>query len=216
MGRTVIHHTDVEIFSDVSVEVHHFPSYTFNPFRWKKYRKWFEEQAACQMQLMDRNVGFVYPSIGFNVVYSLMHIYRHVFHEGIGLRQLMDYYFILQHTFPTDRSEAMRTLRWFGLERFAAAVMYVLGECYGLDKERMLCEPEAEAGRFILDEILKYGNFGKYNENILKAHAKGGLSLYLHNVSRLSMMLRYHPLEVLWAPFWKVGHYVWRKVNGYS
>ena len=38
VGRTVVHHTDVEIFRDVSVEVHHFPSYSVSPCRWRKYR----------------------------------------------------------------------------------------------------------------------------------------------------------------------------------
>lgn len=47
IGRTLIHHTDVEIFLDVSVEVHHIPNYTFDPFRYRTYREWFHEQAKC-------------------------------------------------------------------------------------------------------------------------------------------------------------------------
>lgn len=38
VGATVIHHTDAKIFDDVETEIHHYPSYTFSPFRWKNTR----------------------------------------------------------------------------------------------------------------------------------------------------------------------------------
>ena len=216
VGKSVIHHTDVEIFKDVSVEIHHVPSFTYSPFRWRKYKRWFREQAKIQMQLMDKSKGFAYPYIRFNAVYSLLHIFRHVFHEGVGLRQLMDFYFILEHTTPSDRQEAIRTLRWLGLQRFAAAVMYVLVECFESGTDSLLCEPDAEAGRFLMNEIVSGGNFGKYDKHYLKAHQGSGIRLYVHNVRRLFRMVRYYPSEVLWAPAWKVSHFVWRKLKGYS
>ena len=37
----VIHHVDVEVFDDVPVEVHFIPSYTYNPFRYRKFKKFF-------------------------------------------------------------------------------------------------------------------------------------------------------------------------------
>ena len=37
-----------------------------------------------------------YPTVGFILVYSLVHINRHIFEEGIGLCQLLDYYFFLK------------------------------------------------------------------------------------------------------------------------
>lgn len=216
VGKSVIHHTDVEIFKDVSVEIHHVPSFTYSPFRWRKYKRWFREQAKIQMQLMDKSKGFAYPCIRFNAVYSLLHIFRHVFHEGVGLRQLMDYYFILEHTTPSDRREAVRTLRWLGLQRFAAAVMYVLVECFEIGTDRLLCEPDAEAGRFLMNEIVLGGNFGKYDKHYLQAHQGSGIRLYVQNVRQLFRMVKYYPSEVLWAPAWKISHFVWRKLKGYS
>ena len=220
MGETVIHHTDVEIFSDVSVEVHHFPSYSFSPVRWRKYQEWFRTQAKKQFQLMDESLGFCSPSLGFNLVYCVLHIFRHVFHEGIGLRQLMDYYMVLMATGRYGTQEfqiqAMRTLEWFGLARFTAAVMYVEQEVFGLSQENMLCKPDKEAGRYLLDEILRAGNFGQYDPRIREAHSGGSMKLYMKNVKRVFGMVRYYPSEVLWAPFWKVGHFVWRKVKGFE
>lgn len=220
VGRTVVHHTDVEIFRDVSVEVHHFPSYSFSPFRWGKYREWFRAQAKEQFQLKNYTVGFCHPSIGFNLVYSLLHIFRHVFHEGIGLRQLMDYYIVLLAAGRGGTKErqmkAMHTLELFGLSRFTAAVMYVEREVFGLQMEYMLCEPDEKAGKYLLDEIMRAGNFGQYDPRIRDAHSGGSLMLYMKNAKRISGMVRYYPTEVLWSPFWKVGHFVWRKVKGYK
>lgn len=34
----VVHHADVEIFPDVDTEIHFWPSYTYNPFRWTRLR----------------------------------------------------------------------------------------------------------------------------------------------------------------------------------
>ena len=221
VGRSVVHHTDVEIFSDASVEVHHYPSYTFSPVRWLRYKKWFREQERIQFQQMDKSVGFYWPSLDFNMVYVLLHIYRHVFHEGIGLRQLMDYYMVLRAASKSEnvylemRRAAMSILEWFGLKRFASAVMYVEQQVFGMKDDMLLCSPDIKAGKFLLNEIMRAGNFGKYDERIQNAHKGGLLSLYFCNLKRLSHMIKYYPSEVLGAPFWKVAHYAWRKVKGF-
>lgn len=221
VGRSVVHHTDVEIFSDASVEVHHYPSYTYSPIRWLKYKKWFREQEKIQFKQMDRSVGFCCPSLEFNLVYVLLHIYRHVFHEGIGLRQLMDYYMVLQAASKSKnenselRGLAMKILRRFGLERFAGAVMYVEQLVFGMKDDMLLCSPNIKAGQFLLNEIMRAGNFGKYDERIQNAHKGGLLALYLSNIKRLSHYTKYYPSEVLWAPFWKVGHFFWRRAKGF-
>ena len=79
----------------------------------------------------------------------------------------------------------------------------------------LICSPDIKAGQFLLNEIMRAGNFGKYDERIQNAHKGGLLSLYLCNIQRLSHMLKYYPSEVLWAPFWKVAHYTWRKAKGF-
>ena len=93
--------------------------------------------------------------------------------------------------------------------------MYVEQEVFGLQKEYMICEPDEKAGRFLLDEIMRAGNFGKYDPRIREAHSGGMVKLYIKNVTRIFGMVSYYPSEVLWSPFWKIGHFVWRKVKGY-
>ena len=35
------------------------------------------------------------PTVEFNIIFQLTHIYSHLMNEGIGLRQLLDYYYVL-------------------------------------------------------------------------------------------------------------------------
>lgn len=216
-GRAVIHHIDVEVFDDVPVEVHFIPSYAYSWLRYRAYKRFFNEYK--KEYFVQSGLGFCMPSLGFNVVYLLMHIFRHVFHEGIGLRQLMDYYFLLLSFHRThgehERTNVKRWLRELGLLRFAGAVMFVERDVFGLPKEGMICEPDEEAGRFLLDEILHAGNFGQYDPRIREAHSGGLLKLYLNSLRRIFRMVKFYPSEVLWAPFWKAGHFVWRKGKGF-
>ena len=212
-GMAVVHHIDVEVFRDVPVEVHFIPSYAFSLHRFWVYKQFFGDLKEECFAASDG--GFSVPSLRFNLVYLLMHIYRHVFHEGIGLRQLMDYYFVLAHATHDQKAWAMYWLERMGLNRFAAAVMYVEQKVFGLADGRMLCGPDEKAGRFLLDEIMRAGNFGQHDPRIQAAHSGGLVRLYINNVCRLSRMIKFYPSEVLWAPFWKAGHWVWRKAKGY-
>ena len=61
-------------------------------------------------------------------------LYRHVFTEGIGLRQLIDYYFVLvksEERRVKNLTALQRELKYLGLWKFAGAVMYVLHEALG-------------------------------------------------------------------------------------
>ena len=219
LGPVVVHHTDVEIFEDVSTEIHHYPSFAYSPIRWLKYKKWFREQAKVQFFQKDNSDGFLCPTVEFNFVYLLLHIYRHIFHEGVGLRQLMDYYMALHMTYgnadfsENAKTRAMKTLNWFGLQRFVGAVMYVEQHVFGLKDDMLLCPCDEKVGRFLLDEIMRAGNFGKYDQRVVEAHIGGEMHLFIHNILRLFRMVRYYPSEVLWAPFWKVAHWIWRKTK---
>lgn len=210
-GAAVIHHIDADVFGDVPVEVHFVPSYAYSWPRYRAYKHFFREHK--EEGFVPSGAGFCVPSVRFNLVYLLMHIFRHVFHEGVGLRQLMDYYFVLLA--QNGQLGLGSTLKALGLSRFAAAVMYVEQQVFGLPREFMICEPDEKAGRFLLEEIMRAGNFGQYDSRVHKAHSGNLANLYIHNVCRLSGMVRQYPSEVLWAPFWKVGHFLWRKVKGY-
>lgn len=205
-------HATAEFFKDVAVEIHFCPSWMYNPFFNRRLQLFFASQASAQFAHYDEKVGFAYPTIFFNLVHSMVHINRHVFEEGMGLRQLMDYYFILKHSSCEERSEAYNVLCSVGLRKFVGAVMYVMQQVFLLEEDLMLDRPNSILGSRLLDSIMAGGNFGKalglkHGRNRLE---KGLLQLK-HN---LQLLLPYAN-EAMWIPFFQVWHYGWRKKHGY-
>ena len=78
-------------------------------------------------------------------------LYRHVFTEGIGLRQLIDYYFVLvksEERRVKNLTALQRELKYLGLWKFAGAVMYVLHEALGLPEAKMIAPIDVNEGLF--------------------------------------------------------------------
>ena len=97
-------------------------------------------------------------------MHQLVHIHHHLFYEGIGLRQLMDYYFLLQKTgdSSTDSiNKSKKVIHQLGLDRFSCALMYVLQVVFGIERNKMLWSPSKKDGIFLLNEIMRSGNFGQ-------------------------------------------------------
>lgn len=209
----VIHHADIDIIKGVPVEVHFVPSWFYCPFTDRRFRKWYGAEADRQFENYN-DKGFCSPTIGFNLVYSLVHIYKHLFDEGIGLRQLMDYYFILKHSTAEERDAAFMVLSDFKMKRFVGAVMYVMQVVFGLEHEFMLCKPSEMYGKHLLNDIMIGGNFGRYNRE--NAHGKENvIARGLRKMKRNMKVVAYYPSEVVWAPLWKCWHWAWRKYKGY-
>ncbi len=202
-------------FTDTEVEAHFKPTWMYNPCTDRKVQKWIETKKAAQMSNFDKEVKFSYPTIEFNLVFSLIHIYRHVFQEGIGLRQLMDYYCILTHSNNEERVNAYAILCSFGMKRFVGAVMYVVRLVFDIDETLLLCEPNDKEGKFLLDEILRGGNFGKYDDRNESIPVDNKIQHGLFNMKRNFRYLKHYPSEVLWMPLWRVWHWGWRKWKGY-
>ena len=148
------------------------------------------------------------------ISYQLTHLYHHFFDEGIGMRQMVDYYYVVS-MFNVDCvmfNSLQRELKYLGLWKFAGAVMYVLHVVLGLPEERMIRPMDVKRGRVFLDEILSGGNFGHYDTRISFGNGAFG-----HNMQRLYRDLRlawYYPAEALSDPIFRVWHYFWRKGQG--
>ena len=131
--------------------------------------------------------------------------------EGVGLRHVVDYFYIVSAL--TKKNEVVSLLQRFGLMRFAAAMMYVLKEACGMPSEKFLCDPDVEAGRFLLDEIMMAGNFGQFDVRTVRPENE---TFWQRNVRKFRRQLRfvkYYPGEVFGAPVWKTWHKGWRMVN---
>ena len=151
------------------------------------------------------------PSLEFNAFYLMLHCYHHVFESGLGLRQLMDYYFLLMARNNLNLDLNINELfRKFGMERFVGAVMWIMQEVFWLERECLLCEPDEKEGRYILGEVMAGGNFGHHDERIRKV-GRGKWFEVFAKIQHAMHLLRRYPSEAMWMPVWMVYHFVWKK-----
>ena len=92
------HHLETS-FDGVPVELHFFPGIMNNPIYNARLQKWFKRNADLQcsnvVSLPDGIGEIAIPTTAFNVVYQLTHLYHHFFDEGIGMRQIIDYFLVV-------------------------------------------------------------------------------------------------------------------------
>lgn len=151
----------------VPVELHFFPCSMNNPIYHARLQKWFKRNADLQCSnvvgLPDGAGDIAIPTMAFNVVYQLTHLYHHFFDEGIGMRQIIDYYYVVNNDeLLVIRDTLQRELKHLGLWKLAGAVMYVLHEALGLSEEKMIAPMDEKRGKLLLAEILNSGNFGQH------------------------------------------------------
>ena len=202
------HHVDYNPCDGIEVEMHYRPSFMFRFKHNRKLQQWMEahadEQFTHLVEMPDGEGSIAIPTRQFNAVFQLSHLAHHFLHEGVGLRQLLDYYFQIR----TD--EHIEIPSDLGLDSFLSAVMYILQEVFGLEDKYLLIKPNAKLGKFVLNEIILGGNFGKYDKRILtdtKANA------FTKNIQRTYRDLRtalYFPSESLSEPVFRLWHYLWR------
>ena len=221
-GQTMrYHHVDFPAMKEVPVEVHFTPSYMNSPMANAKMQKWFERLADLQYsnrtELPDGLGEIAVPTLSFNLVYILSHLYRHVFSEGIGLRQLLDYYYVLtQEDSQENRIVAARSIERLGMTRFARAVMYIMVELFGMDRRYLLFEPDEREGKFIIEEVLIGGNFGQYDMRLGdKTHETVGRR-WLRMSVRNMRFVKHYPSEALCEPLFRTWFWMWKRWKGVS
>mgnify|MGYP000506633053 FL=1 len=230
------HHVDFPVMK-TAIEVHFTPSYMFFPIHNSRMQKWFKEvmdlQCSNVVTLPDGYGEITVPTMSFNVIYILSHLYRHIFTEGIGLRQLLDYYFVLVkwHTDLTNLTDSNKSLpqmtqintdldtlrhelKYLGLWKFAQAVMYVLHEVFGLSEDRMIALMDEKEGRFLLDEIVRGGNFGQYDDRMGSKVGESKMHRYFRMNLRNLRFVKHYPTEALSEPLFRTWFAVWKKIHG--
>ena len=215
IGHIDIKHSDIDFFEEIPVEVHFLPSWMYSPATNKKLQHFFEVQAERQFENYDAAVGYTHTTIDFDLVFSIVHIYRHIFSEGIGLRQLMDYYYILTRSTKEQRAQAFDVLVSLKMSLFVGGVMWILKKCFGMEEIYLLCPVNKRHGKYLLSEIMTAGNFGQYDDRMMQIDKKKKFRRGIVQLKRNLRFVSYYPSEVLWSPFWKLWHWGWRKWNGY-
>ena len=209
-------HIHYPLHKDAEVEVHVTPGHLFAPIENRKLQRYFEACADEQFQHkveLPEGVGTISaPTDEFNRVYVLLHIYGHLFGEGIGLRQVLDYYYVLRQPASAEsKARTVEMLRQLKMLRFAGAMMWVMQEVLGLEDEYLLVAPDAKEGRFLLDEIMQAGNFGKYDARIDRSNHHRLLPRVWNSVKRNWKFLVRYPHEMIWDVPFRVWQYGWSR-----
>ena len=268
--KACYHHIEFPSYKGVEVEVHYRPSFLLCFWHNRKLQKYYErvkEEQFSHRVMLGEQGEIAIPTVEFNLIFQLTHIYAHLMNEGIGLRQLLDYYYVLcdfykvyqksskitpslftlkegstSHPDPLSSgargktalrcSEPLRykdggpskvspdcagwdrlgvvqkELKELGLWKFAGAIMYIMQEVFGMSASRLIVPPNEKYGRFVLNEVLEAGNFGKHDERNRFGRSKLGHNL--QRVYRDIRLVRYFPAEALCEPLFRVWHFFWR------
>ena len=306
--KACYHHIEFPSYKGVEVEVHYRPSFLLCFWHNRKLQKYYErvkEEQFSHRVMLGEQGEIAIPTVEFNLIFQLTHIFSHLMNEGIGLRQLVDYYFVLCDFYkvyqnsskitpslftlkegstshpdpltlrgeggnrPTRCSEPLRSKvggpskvspdcagwdRWdaignmtsataststdtsataarssfaacsstaidrvqeelkeLGLWKFGGGIMYIMQEVFGMPDSRLIVPPNETYGKFVLNEVLEAGNFGRHD-----ARNRFGRSQLGHNLQRVYRdirLVRYFPAEALCEPLFRVWHFFWRVKN---
>lgn len=210
------HHVEYVKCDDVEVELHYRPAFLNNPIHNNRLQRWFLSEASAQLDHrieLPNGTGMVsVPTNAFNRIFMMVHIMNHVIHEGIGMRQMMDYYFLLRQGFTEEEQQHdVQLLKQLGLYNMTAAVMFVLRQLFAIPKVLLLVPPDEQRGSFLMNEIIYGGNFGQFNPQSINARTS-----WRKNILRLKrdwQLLTIFPSECLCEPIFRWWHFAWRLLH---
>ena len=267
--KACYHHIEFPSYKGVEVEVHYRPSFLLCFWHNRKLQKYYgmvKEEQFSHRVMLGKQGEIAIPTVEFNLIFQLTHIFSHLMNEGIGLRQLLDYYYVLcdfykvyqnfsnpsvslskgsstfspspsssgsgdvtallgaQNRYALRLSDHQRStpdcagwdrlgvlqeeLKELGLWKFAGGIMYIMQEVFGMPASHLIVPPNEKYGRFVLNEVLEAGNFGKHD-----ARNRFGRSQLGHNLQRVYRdirLVKFFSAEALCEPLFRTWHFFWR------
>ena len=209
------HHVAVPEFGGTPVEIHYRPAFMNNLIHNKRLQEYFKEQTPYQFSneepIQEEGMFIFVPTLEFNIVYQMVHLSNHFFNEGLGLRQVIDYYYLLKKRFDSGcRDDVAKLFKHLGIYKFATAVMWVLHEVLGMSTEWMVVPANERQGQFLLKEIMLSGNFGKYDTRVSEKMRNSEFGKNIQRVKRDLRLMGRYPSECLWEPVFRLWHWMWR------
>ena len=196
-GRVCEHHFHVDEKGGIPVEVHFKASQgSLNPRFNRRVQKWMMDELRTTVSAKD----FYIPTPRFNRVMQLSHMQHHFVADGVSLRQLIDYYFVLKSEKCPDMEQEMK---WLGLNHFGQAVMHVMRTVFWLDKEHLPVHPNRQRGKVLLDAVMQKGSFGKYH-----AVSFDDWPFIARNIRHTLVLIYYcwlfpNEYSIIWSNYWK-------------
>ena len=218
LARAVYHHIDIPAVDKVPVEVHYRATWLNAPVNNRRLQNLLStllsrKDGTKHVALPEEAGDITIPGFSFNVVFQLSHILNHLLHEGVGLRQLVDYYYLLRSHACSKEDQAWldTSLKRCGLHQISSAVSWTLVNVLGLPENYLVTTPNARYGQQLLREMMAGGNFGKYDERLLSGTSRSKLGANLQRLVRDARMVVYYPSECVWEPWFRIWHWMWRK-----
>lgn len=207
-----IHHIHLEPLGDTAVEGHYWPTYLFSFPNMKHFEHWCEDEHQVQMnnwkELPDGTGQISVPTVEFNMIFQLVHIMRHFFHDGMGLRQLVDYYWLLSSG-KIDIVKVKEMLDKLNLNNVMNGLMWIMKEVFGMSEDKLPFPVDRRVGELMLKEIERGGNFGHDDRDIAKWRYDSKIQIFLWRTWRNIKFMRICPSEVLWSPFFRIWQFFW-------
>lgn len=220
-------HAEVKPIDGVPIEIHFRPSFLNALWRDKYFQQLFKT-AVFVHDNVDDSGTITKLRVDYDLIFQLNHIYRHLLDEGVGMRQVLDFYVLLKAYMQERRKQSelmsvdviMKHISACGMKRFVSALMFVIQRMFGLEDDELLCATSKKHGIFLIDEMMAAGNFGHYDKRMSYVEVKKGkLSYQLQKAQRrFKRNLRFltsYPEEVICEPFARVSHFLWRKFRLY-
>lgn len=183
-------HVDFPVFSDISVEAHFRPSFLCNPFQNRKLQQWFEAQKASLLTSDPTQ---------FHIICCELHLFKHLFETGFGMRQLLDYYFLLK------QANAVPELPFLS-STFHKALIELVNYLFSPTNRESSQQTERD---FLLNEVMMGGNFGQHDPRIHSTHSSAAYAW--EKLKHNFRLIKHYPSEVLWEPLFRIYHHFWRQ-----
>lgn len=207
-----IHHIHMEPLGSIAVEGHYWPTYLFSFPKMKLFEHWCEENHLRFMnnwkELSDGSGQISVPTAEFNMIFQLIHIMRHFFHDGMGLRQMLDYYWLI-HSENIDYHEVQVMLDKLNLNNVMHGVMWIMKSVFGMEDKELPFPTDESIGKLMLKEIERGGNLGHDDRDIAKWRYESKLKIFVWRTYRNIKFMSICPSEVFWSPFFRIWQFFW-------
>lgn len=194
-------HIHWDYFQSINVDLHYRLSASRNLIRNSKLQKWTKSVVVERDLYFDDVLKVKTLSKEYNIFFILYHIYWHFLYEGVGLRQIMDLYYILISTKDDDIITSVNNrIREFKIGKFTSAIMWILKELFMIEDKYLLLQPNEKEGRFLLSEIFLSGNMGYYDDRNISKHSKSNIVRCITKIKHYLRLVSHYPSELLWTP----------------
>ena len=208
-------HIHFPVFKDTLIEVHFTPRVLDNPRANKHLQKYFREVKEQQMTnqvILPIGKSINIPTPEFNIILQLTHIYRHFICEGVTLKHLVDYYYLLKiynnaqfFNNIENRSNQLKSfLKEIKILKFAKVLMFIMQEGLGVDKKYLYTTSNKIIGQMVLDSIIEgKGILGlKSYDSMIKEHISVKSRLK-EKIKRTFMLIPFFPEETIWGIYYR-------------